>query len=144
MNNLSVETVADQNKLLFTMQDIVYVEMDWDLYVADRVTLFVTALAMISNLAVFFTLNKLPNVKNFCPIRLLQILAIHQTVWGTVHGVEDPKLRPLDSMVPSIVPRIIACKGKIFSKHSRVKGPQPLEIHLFVKFTCNVRLAAHI
>ena len=71
MNNQSVETVANQEQLLFTMQDVVYVEIDWVLHVADKVTLFVTALAMISNLAVLFTLNKLPNVKNYCPVRLL-------------------------------------------------------------------------
>ena len=115
MNNLSVETAAEQDQLPYTMQDLVYVEMDWVLYVADEVTLFVTALAMISHFAVIFTLSKLPNVKNYCPVRLLQILVIHEAVWGTMHGVEDPKLRPLDSMVPSIVPRSIACKVTLFS-----------------------------
>ena len=92
------------------MHDLIYVEMDLLLHVIDKLVLILTGLAAFANIAVFVTLNKLPSAKNYSPVRMLQILAILQTIWGTLHGVEDPRLRTLNGMVPEMVPRTIACK----------------------------------
>ena len=94
----------------YGMRDLVDVKMDFTLHAVDKLTLVVCFFAILTDGAVFVTLGKLPQVKNYCPVRLLQILAVYQIVWGILQGVEDPKLRPLDSMVPDFVPRDVACK----------------------------------
>ena len=87
-----------------------FVQLDLVQQIADKVTRLFCGVSILSNLAVLVTLSKLRNVKNYCPVRLLQILAIYQTLWGTLHGVEDPRVRPLESMVPQFIPRNITCQ----------------------------------
>ena len=123
MKNITSTTEDPEPK--WGMHDLIYIEMDLLLHVIDKLVLLLTGLAAFANIAVFVTLNKLPNVKNYSPVRLLQILAILQTIWGTLHGVEDPRLRTLNGMVPEIVPRTIACKvsqlvRNICSRHSGI------------------------
>ena len=123
MKNITSTTEDPEPK--WGMHDLIYIEMDLLLHVIDKLVLLLTGLAAFTNIAVFVTLNKLPNVKNYSPVRLLQILAILQTIWGTLHGVEDPRLRTLNGMVPEMVPRTIACKvsrlvRNIWSRHSGI------------------------
>lgn len=99
--------------MFLEMQDKIYVDMDIVLLVVDKITLLICALAIFSNVATFVTLGRLPLVTFHGPVRLLQILAVHQAIWGTLHGVEDSRLRSLDSFVPDLVPRSVACKASI-------------------------------
>ena len=101
----------EEEEVPFRMEmGLLEVEMNLELHIADKTTLVVFALTSMCNVAVLVTLGKLPNVKNFCPVRLLQILSVYQLLWGALHGIEDPRLRPLVDMVPEFVSRDIACK----------------------------------
>ena len=98
------------DEVFFAMEDLFQIEMDLSLHIADKTTLVVFALSSLCNLAALITLGKLPNVKNYCPVRLLQILSFNQLLWGVLHGIEDPRLRPLRNMVPEFVSRDSVCK----------------------------------
>ena len=106
----SYSTFSEEKELFNQMDDLFDLKMDLLLHIADKVTLTVFVLSSLCNVAVLITLGKLPNVKNFCPVRLLQILSVYQIVWGILHGIEDPRLRPLVNIVPEFVSRDSACK----------------------------------
>ena len=107
----STFTNSVEEEIPFRMEGgLIEVEMNLVLDIADKTTLVVFVLTSMCNVAVLVTLGKLPNVKNFCPVRLLQILSVYQLLWGALHGIEDPRLRPIVDMVPEFVSRDLACK----------------------------------
>ena len=111
MTNSTFINSVEEEEVPFRMEKgLMDVEMDLVLDIADKTTLVVFVLTSMCNVAVLVTLGKLSNVKNFCPVRLLQILSVYQLLWGTFHGIEDPRLRPIVDMVPEFASRDVACK----------------------------------
>ena len=79
MANSTLSTLANEGSgISYDYHDLTYVDMDLVLYTADACVVFVALLSALSNTAVFITLGKLPNVKNYSPVRLLQMLVVYQ------------------------------------------------------------------
>ena len=82
--------------------------------VLDFSTLVLTFVQLVMNTATIITLGNLKNVKNYSPIRFLQILSLFQAVGSIIYGIEDPVFRPLNIFAPW-ASKEDACKVKIDS-----------------------------